>query len=149
MFKKFLIPALVLAVSGFGAQASEFDNEIPSAEEIGAPAALIVREDAEGNRSVFRADKLPKKLKSKKARLAFAKKIAADEANLVETPETASEFDSSSGREAWSWGYYPRGGYYYNYWYYSSYSYSYYNYYSYYPTYSYSWSGYRWYYYYY
>ena len=46
MFKKFLIPALVLAVSGFGAQASEFANEIPSAEDIGdlAEGFLVTQE---------------------------------------------------------------------------------------------------------
>jgi hypothetical protein len=147
MFKKILIPAFILAF-GLQAQASEFDNEIPSAEEIGAPAAIIVREDVDGNRTVFAAEKLPKKLKTKKARIAFAKKVAA-QGKIVEASENESEFDSSTGREAWSYGYYPSGGYYYNYWYRYSYSYSYANYYSYYPSYYYSSGGYRWYYYYY
>lgn len=111
------------------------------------PKGLLVREDAQGNRVVFRADEAAKVSNTQDAEKAI--QALAVDANRV-TPVAKDELDQVTSQEAWyyyyyptypSYGYYPYG-YYYNY---SCYWYG--SYYNYYPYYYYPWGGYSWYYY--
>jgi len=145
--KQTVIQVFVLAtvLVGLNVFASEFD---PKTGELLAPQALVVREDADGNRVFLTVEKAPAELKSEKDMQKLAQ--AAEEANesIVANEGGAegsspSEFDKTTGTPAWYYWYYPNNNYYrHNPYYYS------YGCYSYYPVNYYGWGGYRYYYYY-
>lgn len=135
--KKSAIAILGLFVAA-GAMASELDAPAPA----DVPNALVVRVDASGKREVFKAN-LKAAVKSDEA--AQEALAAVADANRI-TPKAGSELDKTSSQEAWC--------YYYNPYYYGSYSYGYsYAYYGYSywyrPTYSYCGGAYSYYYYWY
>ena len=129
------ILATALAALAAPAMANELDHAAGS-----APQALIVREDASGNREVFKANP-----QGQVTDAAAAEKVAtqfATEANRIAQVMPSSELDRSASSEAWYSWYSPyySGSYYYSY---QSYNYSW----NYYPCYSWNWSSYRYYYY--
>jgi hypothetical protein len=121
------------SLTALSASAGELDA-------IGAPQGLIVREDAQGNREVFKADVAAPVTDSKSAE--FALKSFVKPENLIKAVKPSSELDQTTSEGAWYSNYnnYYYSSYYYSY-YYSSYSYNYY------PCYGYSYGGYSYYYY--
>lgn|GEM_PF-1147803 len=134
--KQMIVQVCVLAtvLVGFNVFASEFD---PKTGELQAPSALVVREDAQGNRVILAVDEAPLELSSEADMQRLADE--AEMANVTVNPSeggaegsSPSEFDVSSGTPAWYYWYYPHNyGYRYNYGYGYGYGYNYNNYYSY------------------
>ncbi len=113
-------------------------------DAIGAPHGLIVREDAKGNRVVFKAN-VEKAVKSDASAEAALATFVTPENKLAKVDAT-SELDQTSSNGAWYYGYYYYPTYFSPYYYSYYYSYSYYNYY---PSYAYYYGGYNYSYYYY
>ena len=121
------------SLTALSASANELDA-------IGAPQGLIVRQDAVGNREVFKANFDQAVTNTASAKLAVEKFVTAE--NLIGAVQSASELDQTSSQGAWCSNY--NNSYYGSYYYSYYYSYSYYNYY---PSYGYSYGGYSYYYY--
>jgi hypothetical protein len=136
-----LLAALAFAgVSSNAVTAHELDN---------SPAVtpgLIVREDAQGNREVFKASGATQVENAETAAAANASFLT--EANRIADVSPGTELDRASSSESWCYWYAPSypGYYYYTY---STYRYGNPYYVSYYPTYYYNAYGYRYYYYWY
>ncbi len=137
--KRFLQVAALGLFAGFSAaQATELDPK-PAQR----PSALIVREDANGQRVVFKSD-LSTAVNSDEAAVQALAKLDASK----QVATRSSELDDGSSTEAWysyygsTYGYGYNYGYNYNY-YYGYRPYGYYNTYYYYPTYSYYYGSYR------
>ena len=134
MFRVALVATMMMgSVAAFG---GELDPNAPL-----APQGLIVREDALGNREVFKAGFAQAVTDSQTAERAVADYIKSE--NLVANVRQGGELDQTTSQEAWyCWynPYYSYGYYYSNSWYGS--------YYSYYPSYNYWYGGYNYSYYY-
>jgi len=133
---KLIKTALLLSAFSMASYASELD---PTPAR---PNSVVVREDAQGNREVFKADLTD--AVTTDAQAAAALQVLTDANKVTVLP--GSELDQGSSQEAW---YYWNYGYGYGYNGYSSYyGYSYRGYsYYYYPTYSYCYGSYRYWYY--
>ncbi len=134
MMKMFASLMIALAsLTALSASANELDA-------IGAPQSLIVREDALGNREVYKADVTAPVADAQSAKLALQTFVVP--ANLLAAVANSSELDQTTSNGAWCSN--QNNNYYSSYYYSYYYSYSYYNYY---PCYGYSSGGYSYYYY--
>lgn len=130
---KIFTTALALSVFGLAAHANELD---PVAS---LPSALVVRESADGQREVFKAQAV---VTNDAQALQAAQALRTEDKISV---KNGTELDQTSSQNSWCYWRNPYYSYGYYYGYYSS-GYSYY----YYPTYAYyGYGGYSYYYYYY
>ncbi len=93
---------------------------ITAAAETTAPKGLIVRQDAFGNDTVFKAD-LDSIRDDASAKLAVETFVKPE--NQIAGAKPLSELDQTTSTQAWYYWYAPTYGY--NYYYYYSYNYSY------------------------
>jgi hypothetical protein len=134
---KTLLIAACAAFASAGAFAGELDN-------VSGPQGLIVRQDAQGNREVFKAALSTNVASQAQAAQAIVEFVKPE--NQISSVQVGTELDQATSINSWYCGYNP---YYANYGYYSyAYYYGYNQYSYYYPYYGYNYGGYNYYYYY-